>query len=146
MKITEVAQRGYEAFVLDNQTRNELAKRFPPKYPDWIGHHITNLFNVPYEPSIRPYGETHLFEVVGYVDDGEGLEALIVSRKPDPSHYHGPGYRRPDGKVYHITWSLDRSKGRKPVQSNDLIAKGNWQPTDSYKFEAPLQFLKMNQG
>lgn len=145
MMLTEISQRGYEAFVLDENTRQELAKRFPPKYPNWIGHHITNLFNVPYDPDHRAYGDVYPFEVIGYVDDGEGLEALIVSRLPQPRD-GTPAWRRPDGKVYHITWSLDKTKGRKPVESNDLIAKGKWLAADSFKFQAPLQFLKMNQG
>jgi len=32
--------------------------------------------------------------------------------------------KRPDGKLYHITLSLDRAKKKKPVHSNDLVAKG----------------------
>jgi len=28
---------------------------------------------------------------------------------------------REDGKIYHLTWSLDRSKGAKPVDSNKAI-------------------------
>src|SRR3546814_9902597 len=49
------------------------------------------------------------------VDDGEGLQALIVSIDGSTD--------RPDGSTYHITWSLDRSRGRKAVQSNDVIAE-----------------------
>jgi len=32
----------------------------------------------------------------------------------------------PDGGVYHITWSLDRGRGREAVQSNDVIADLGW--------------------
>lgn len=127
------AYRGYEAFLLDEETRQDLAERFPPKYPEWIGHHITHKFGV-FHDKTHLYGQLGEFSVVGYVDDGEGLEALIVSR--DGNIY------RPDGKIYHITWSLDRDKGKKPVQSNELIAKGNWQPVATYRFNAPLYFLK----
>jgi hypothetical protein len=35
---------------------------------------------------------------------------------------------RPDGSTYHVTWSLDRSRGRKAVQSNDVIADRGWEP------------------
>jgi len=31
--------------------------------------------------------------------------------------------RRSDGRLYHITWSLDRSKGKKPFHTNDIIHK-----------------------
>lgn len=132
MKLAET-HYGYEAFVLDEDTRRALAVRFPPKYSEWIGHHITHRFGVPYDKTFS-YGQSSKFTVVGYVDDGEGLEALVVSR--DGNIY------RPDGKIYHITWSLDRSKGKKPVQSNDLIMRSNWLPAAVYHFEAPLHFLK----
>ena len=36
---------------------------------------------------------------------------------------------RPDRGAYHITWSLDRARGRRPVESNDVIAHA-WKPFD----------------
>lgn len=104
----------YIAYELDKKSRQILAATFPPKYADFIGHHITlrmakkNDAKLPSMPkSIR---------VVGYADDGDGLEALVVE-------VNGKTIR-PDGQVYHITWSLDKSKGRKPVQSKGLISAG----------------------
>jgi hypothetical protein len=35
---------------------------------------------------------------------------------------------RPDGSTYHITWSLDRAKGRQPIESNDVIRERGWRP------------------
>ena len=32
--------------------------------------------------------------------------------------------QRPDGEIFHITWSLDRQKGFKPVDSKDLLKQG----------------------
>lgn len=116
MKTEEIVQpSGYEAFVLNSPTREMLMKRFPPKHSDVIGHHITHRFGVRRDQS-QPYGQIFKFDVVGYVDDGK-VEALVVK----------PGFGqnvRQDGKIYHITWSLDRSAGAKPVHSNDVIAKG----------------------
>lgn len=50
-------------------------------------------------------------EVYGKVDDFRGVEALLVSVNGNTI--------RPDGKIFHITWSL--AKGRKPRESNDVI-------------------------
>ena len=100
----------YTAYVLDDASRELLAKRFPPKYPEFIGHHVTVQFGVPAETT--PPAEADL-KVVGYKDSGDGLEALVVSVNGSTD--------RPDGSVYHITWSLDRSK-YKPVDSNKLLA------------------------
>lgn len=118
MKVSDVTKTktGYEAFELTPQARSTLAKLFPPKYPEFIGHHITHMFGVPMSHA-SSYGDTVDFEVIGYADDGEGLEALVV--RPRVSRLS-----RPDGKIYHITWSLDRSKGMKPMMSNALVARG----------------------
>jgi len=103
----------YTAYVLDKKSRRELAKQFPPKYPEFVGHHTTIKFGVPKDaPKPKPAD----VKVVGYADDGEGLEALVVAVNGSVD--------RPDGSVYHITWSLDRSLGRKPVQSNALVQNG----------------------
>lgn len=54
--------------------------------------------------------------IVGRVDDGAGVEALIVAIEGSAV--------RPDGKVWHITWSL--AEGRMPRESNDVIAQFGW--------------------
>lgn len=120
----------YTAYVLDGKSRRELVKRFPPKYPELIGHHATVKFGVPKDaPKPRPAK----LEVVGYADDGEGLEALVVA-------VNGKVHR-PDGSLYHITWSLDRSKGRKPVQSNTLVQAG-YDPIDSIPITTTGEVLR----
>lgn len=114
MKLTEImtsGKKGYEAFVLDEPSRQTLAKVFPPKYPEWIGHHITFEFGVQ-KGTEGKYGGSQPVKVVGYAEDN-GIEVLVVSV--------GGVTIRPDGKKYHITWSLDRSKGWKPVDSNKVI-------------------------
>lgn len=107
----------YEAFVLDNKSRDRLIKAFPPKYPDVLAHHITERFGVPKptEP-VRHYGV--YVNVIGYADDGVGCEALVVE-------VSGKSTRK-DGKVYHMTLSIDRAAGRKPVDSNRVIKEKGW--------------------
>lgn len=123
----------YEAYVLTEASRERLATMFPPKYPEWVGHHVTHRFGVPRRESkwsgpllVHPYGnfvmpergegvfgETGVF-VIGYAEE-DGIEALVCTVDG--------GSKRPDGGTYHITWSLDRAKGKKPVDSNGLIAR-----------------------
>lgn len=66
--------------------------------------------------------------VIGYVDDGKGLQALLVEidGKVD----------RPDGKTYHITLSLDSLLGYKPVDSNKVIAGNEPIEVDPIKVDA----------
>jgi len=85
---------------------------FPPKYDDFIGHHVTVQFGVP-KTAEKPDVPERI-RVLGYVEDREGLEALIVCVNGST--------KRDDGKTYHITWSLDRDKFS-PKDSNDLIER-----------------------
>lgn len=100
----------YTAYVLTDQTRNELLGRFPPKFPKVIAHHVTYEFGVPADSELPADAE---IKVVGYVQDVEGLEALVVTVDGEN--------RKPDGKFYHITWSLNPDKF-KPVDSNTLVS------------------------
>ncbi|MFC3215091.1 hypothetical protein [Novosphingobium panipatense] len=97
--------------------RAQLLDQFPPNWPDVIADHVTLKAHA---SSKEPLPLQKAAEIVGSVDDGEGLQALIVSI--------GGSTDRPDGSTYHITWSLDRSRGRKAVQSNDVIADRGWEP------------------
>jgi hypothetical protein len=126
----------YEAFVLTQQGREKLAKLFPPKNPMFVGHHITHRFGVPRTENV-PYGQhSHgWFEVVGYAE-ADGLEVLVVKVAGKQT--------RPDGKAYHITWSLDPAKGVKPKHSNDLIAARGWAPLNlgyAVEFEATFDYV-----
>jgi len=117
MKKNEIISNYFSGFRLSSESKNKLKKIFPPKYSSFIGDHIT----FEYPSNIVPY-TPKVVQVVGYADDKSGLEALVV--KIDGSIY------RPDHKTYHITWSLDRKKGKKPVMSNYLITKFGWKPTE----------------
>ncbi|GLV23283.1 hypothetical protein TomMM35A_31230 [Sphingobium sp. TomMM35A] len=100
---------------LDEAERSSLLDRFPPLWPDVIADHITLASGVPQD---APLPEPQQAEIVGSISDGEGLQALIV--------VVGGNSGRPDGGTFHITWSLDRSRGRQAVQSNDVIADLGW--------------------
>lgn len=134
-KITEMRKTNlkdaYTAFELNEKDRNYLLSLFPPKYPDVIAHHITYQFGVPPDSDLPEQPKD--IQVVGYADDGESIEALVVEIDSK--------IKRPDGKIYHITWSLDRSKGRKPVHSNDLILKHGYKKTRPIQIKAtPKRF------
>ena len=125
MRIIEILNESFIAFELDGKSRRTLAQRFIPKYPDFIGHHIT--YKLGGKKDKLP-GMPKSIEVVGYVDDGDGLEALVIA-------VNGKTVR-PDGKTYHITWSLDRSKGKKPAHSNKLIAEKGYIDVDPIQISA----------
>lgn len=107
----------YSAYVLDTNARQRLLAAFPPKYPDVIAHHITEKFGIP-KPTSPVQSVAVYANVVGYVDDGEGVEAVVVE-------VNGSSTRK-DGSTYHITLSIDRSAGRKPADSNKVIKEKGW--------------------
>ena len=100
---------------LDETERPRLLEQIPPLWPDVIADHITLDANAAADDPLPPDESA---EIIGGISDGEGLQALIVAV--------GGATGRPDGGTYHITWSLDRSKGREPVQSNEVIADLGW--------------------
>lgn len=126
----------YEAFVLTSASRQRLATVYPPKYPEWIGHHVTHQFGVQRLMSPQAeliYGIPRFdVEIVGYVEE-DGLEAFVCTVDK--------GSRRPDGKTYHLTWSLDRSKGKKPIHSNDLIARKGNQPLQPFVIVTTFDYI-----
>jgi hypothetical protein len=120
----------YTAHVLTKSARSKILAKFPPKFPDSIAHHITVKFGVDESEPIPSPAKS--VKVVGYVCD-DSLEALVVE-------VNGKALR-PDGKHYHITLSLDRSKGRKPVQSNGLIQNGAVQLVSPFGIDTKPELL-----
>ena len=113
------------AYLLSPASRAAILERFPPRFGEVICHHVTERFGVCAIRSTLP--EPAQIIVVGYVCD-VSLEALVVTVNGTTA--------RLDGLVYHITLSLDRSKGRKPVDSNQLIASAGWSEVDPLVIEA----------
>ena len=132
MKAKELIMEGYIAFELDKKSRSKLMSIFPPKYPDVIAHHITYKFGVSSNDKIPSNPESNA--VIGYIDDGDGLEALVDQVNGKTT--------RPDGKIYHITWSLDREKGKKPVHSNNLLMSKEYEPIDPINIDLKSNFFK----
>lgn len=103
---------------LDRRQREELLRRFPPRYPDAIADHVT-LRSDARGDSLPPPVEAR---IVGRADDDDSLEAMVVTVDGTSD--------RPDGSVFHITWSLDEAKGRRAKESNDLLKQRGWQQFD----------------
>jgi hypothetical protein len=110
-----MANSYFTGWTLDRAQREKLLREIPPAYRDVIADHVTLLGRA---PASAPQPEPVEAEIIGAVDDGEGVQALIVE-------VNGSS-KRPDGGTFHITWSLDRRRGRKPVQSNEVIARHPW--------------------
>lgn len=111
--MAEKAKSGYQAYTLTENARQMLMAQFDPKFPEFIGHHITIRMGA---KSTDPLPFASSIQVVGYACNDAGIEALVVEVDGTTE--------RADGKIYHITWSLDRDAGFKPVKSNDLVAGG----------------------
>ena len=118
--------RHVTGWAIEEDQRRALLSEFPPAYPDVVADHITLWSKQP--PDAEPPLETH-GQIIGRADDGQGVEAMVVRIAGT--------HQRPDGSVYHITWSLDRSRGRKAVESNEVIAKKGWTPLPTV--EIPLR-------
>lgn len=110
-----MARRWVTGWKLAPDDRDRLLVRFKPLFADVIADHVT-LRTGTDRKTLLPC-ETH-GEVVGETDDGTGVQALVVKI--------GGTTNRCDGSTYHITWSIDRARGRRAVESNDVIARLGW--------------------
>ncbi|MNK44989.1 hypothetical protein D3C87_637390 [compost metagenome] len=119
----------YTGYEISKEDRAKLARVFPPKFSDFIGHHVTWQFGAHADSPLPPDGT---LRVVGYASD-KSLECLVVEM--DGS------IRRPDRATLHITWSLDRAEGRKPVDSNELL-RGGYQAIRPINISAAPKFFK----
>ena len=105
---------------LARSDRRALLRRFPPAYRNVVADHIT-LARAAEDAPLPRESEA---EVIGRADDGRGVEALAVRL--------GSRTERPDGGIFHITWSLE--PGREARESNEVLAEQGW-----VALEAPIQ-------
>lgn len=103
---------------LDRAQREELLGRFPPRYRNVIADHVTLQTNAEAHPLPDPVQAA----IVGHADDDDSLEAMVVAIDGKTG--------RPDGSVFHITWSLDKAKDRVARESNDLLRSRDWEAYD----------------
>lgn len=120
----------YTAYKLTEKARKTLYLLFPPTYPDFIGHHITERFGVPEGTSAPKVPK--LVEVVGYINNGDGIEGFLVEVNGSSD--------RPSGGKYHITWSINRDKGYKPVNTNDYVDQAK--PIHPIRIDVTPEVLK----
>lgn len=99
---------------LDREQREELLRRFPPRYPDAIADHVTLQTDAERAELPEPVEAA----IVGRADDHDSLECMVAAIDGTTD--------RPDGSTFHITWSLDRAKGREARESNDLLKEQGW--------------------
>lgn len=131
VKIKTMAYTGYE---LTSSSRDLLHRLYPPTNPTWLGHHITELFGVS-DDEPAPDAPQSVY-AVGYINV-DGIDGFVV--EVDGSS------KRPDGKVYHITWSINKSKGIKPMHTNNVVHKAA--PIDPIQLDVvPKTFTKSTES
>lgn len=100
---------------LDREQRAALLELFPPKYAFTIADHVTLQAHA---PAGAPAPPPCAAAIVGRVDDGEGVEALVVAIDGHAE--------RGDGGTFHVTWSL--APTRHAAESNAVLARLGWKP------------------
>ena len=99
---------------LDRIQRSQLLGGYPAKYADPVADHVTLKTDAASDPLPDPVEAA----IVGHADDGKGVECMVVAVDGTTD--------RPDGSTFHITWSLDKAKGRKARESNDVLKERGW--------------------
>jgi len=96
--------------------RDNLLRRFPPRYEIVVADHVTLLAGSAGGAAAAVPDPVGTARIIGRTDDGAGVEAMVV--EIDGSQI------RPDGGTWHITWSL--GEGRKAHESNDVLRDGEF--------------------
>jgi len=109
---------------LDREQRAELLGRFPPRYPEVIADHVTLRTGAEGEPLPDEIDAA----IVGRTDDRDSLECMVVTIDGTTD--------RPDGSTFHISWSLDKAKGRKARESNNVLKELGW---DRFEDRVPIR-------
>ncbi|MDF8333970.1 hypothetical protein [Novosphingobium cyanobacteriorum] len=103
---------------IEPDCRARLLELVPPRYVRVVADHVTRRpFN---EPDAEPPPPISNARIVGRADDGTGVETLVVAMEGTTA--------RPDGGIWHITWSL--AEGRSAKESNELLSDKEWEPFD----------------
>lgn len=115
VRMTPAGKGRLVGWKLDSRERLELLSAIPPTWPDVVADHVTlsSLRKLPIPGRVSGL-------LVGIVDDGMGLQAVVASIDGTTI--------RPDGHTFHVTWSLDRARGRRAVESNRVLAGLGWSP------------------
>ncbi len=103
---------------LSRDERDLLLRAYPPRYDHIDADHVTLRTGADEETRLPREVDAR---IVGHADDDDGVECLVVELDGTVD--------RPDGSIYHITWSL--GPGRKARESNDVLREGGWQPVDT---------------
>lgn len=100
--------------------RLSLLELLPVQFDDIIADHITYSSGNDFA-NLLP--ELRTAFIIGHSSDNLGVQAMII--KINESIF------RPDGKIFHITWSLDLSSNRRPAESNHVIMENGWNRFES---------------
>lgn len=128
----------YSGYEITDADRVALLSKFPGMFPDFIGHHVTWEFGTN-ENSELPPADVRLF-VSGHAYGYVPAECLTITmRYPDGSET----VFRPDGRQLHLTWTIDRERGAKPVDSNKTLHYGTIDlVSDAYELTVVPKFFK----
>lgn len=119
---------GYIAYQLTKNSKSELLSMFKPSFSNVVCHHVTYKFGVQPTLNLPRHKEGY---IVGY-KKSSGIEAFVVE-------INGSIYR-PDGRLYHITFSHDDK--HKPVHSNILLSDGKYSDMMRIKIKFNAGYFK----
>lgn len=117
----------YAAFILDQESQQQLTRAFAPKFPCVRANHITIAHDT-VDPAVLFKPKS--IRVVGYACDNQGIEAVLVE-------IDGQQFKA-DGKPWHATISFDEGR-----EVPDYLLDGNSSAPQTYKGYHSNQLLRM---
>lgn len=128
----ENLKKGYNGYKLTENGRATLLRNIIIMFPNVVAHHVTHQFGI-YD-KLPP--DALMVEVIA-VAYNDKVQAAVVKVNGTTT--------RPDGKTYHVTVSIDKAKGGKPVDSNEVVSNvANWQEIKPFYIEVLPSFFPFN--
>jgi hypothetical protein len=114
----------YVALNLTEASRQEIWKRFPPKFQEIKADHVTYDFGVAEDVELPQISDVSAF---AYICD-ESLEALIVTVNGSTERLN---------RIFHIT--LSRGANRRSSESNRLaLILNKWRTVEPFKIDVTV--------
>lgn len=136
--------KGYIAFVLDAQSRQELLEKYPARFVRTIAHHVTLQFgcdSTELQAVLDTYGRgaqvRRIYVINQMVDDVIGAQCVTVTLA---ELYGGPRDRQiGSGNKLHVTISV--AAGVSPVASNCITEQSVDAAVDGMALFGEIQFV-----
>lgn len=123
--------KGIKTLVVSDDLKQRLFASYPPAHDKHFGDHVTLVFGISDHDVADDEPDADVVVVDRFVSDVADVFTVTVNGSST----------RPDGKPYHLTWSMASASGKGPRHSVDAIVQTNHNTSVGWTEKLPIGFL-----